>query len=152
MIYVDTSSREMTFFCRASRSKTVMRKRYPVAIGAPSTPTPLGKFHIIRKVIFPERYYAFGWNPVARFAKEYGVACLELNVGNYAIHGCSPDVPLVDQYSHGCIRMLEPDLVEIFNWVHKGQAVVIWNGRYKESQQRDIPDYNRIRVWPPLEQ
>lgn len=149
MIYVDTTNRKLHLICRYARSSDVMEKVYDVALGDASNPTPRGTFHVVRKIICPAAYYSdlkpgdVDW---------LGVASMELNIAYgtrpYAIHGCHPDIPIAEQHTSGCVGMLAADLVEIFNWVHQGQPVVMWHKTYKKAYLPNISNYNRLRNWP----
>jgi Uncharacterized protein conserved in bacteria len=92
-------------------------KKYPVAIGKPDTPSPVGDFAIIKK---------------DRWGEGFGTAWLGLNVpwGTYGIHGTlSPD-SIGHAASHGCIRMRNSDVNDLYKRVKVGTPVKIMNGIY----------------------
>lgn len=88
-------------------------KNYPIAIGKWDTPTQLGEFRIIDK----------GYNPGGPF----GTRWMGLNVpwGAYGIHGTNRPWSIGSPASAGCIRMFNPDVEELFDWVFIGTRVVI---------------------------
>jgi Uncharacterized protein conserved in bacteria len=74
-------------------------KRYPVAIGKPSTPTPKGKFKVINREENP--------------GGEYGAMWIGLSVPHIGIHGTKEPWLIGKAVSHGCVRMYNPDVVEL---------------------------------------
>ena len=92
--------------------------KYPVAIGAPESPTPPGSYAVTQMDPQPE-YHKKGKiiapgpnNPVGvRY-----VAYVQIGTGEYAIHGTAwPNwVKLRAAVSLGCIRMLNSDVIQVF--------------------------------------
>jgi len=66
-------------------------KKYRVAVGKPSTPTPKGKFHIINKAINPGGPFGARW--------------LGLNIRGYGIHGTNNPSSIGKKVSNGCKGM-----------------------------------------------
>lgn len=108
-------------------------KTYYVATGEPKYPTPLGKYYIIRKEENPV------WlNPNAEWSKDMpprieaglnnplGLRALVTSAsgGEVLIHGTNNLVPGL--YSHGCIRMANWAVVELFDNVEVGSPLFIW--------------------------
>jgi len=109
---------------------------YPVAIGQPKWPTPTGRFQINEMIENPD-FLAFDFNnPKSRdrgrvppgpnnplglrwigFASAHG-----WQVG---FHGTAKTSVLGQAVSHGCVRMANPDVVEVFNRVKIGTVVVV---------------------------
>ena len=104
-------------------------KRFPVAIGAPESPTPAGSYAITRKEEAP--VYHKGGKVIAPGPKNpVGVrymAYFQIGSGEYAIHGTAwPNwVKLRSAVSLGCIRMLNKDVVTLFQQVDVGTPVVV---------------------------
>ena len=107
-------------------------KEYPVAIGKPSTPTPLGAFKIIDKEINPS------WYPPDK--KGYVVSSGPSNPlgyrwmgfgGNYGIHGTNAPWEIGSVVSNGCIRMFEEDVEELFVQIQYNTPVHITYDRVK---------------------
>lgn len=88
-------------------------KTYAVAVGNPSTPTPVGEYKII--------YKGKDWGP------SFGPRWLGLNVpwGYYGIHGTNKPYSIGQHLSHGCVRMRNRDVIELFEIVPVGTKVTI---------------------------
>ena len=111
-------------------------KGYPVAIGRPKWPTPTGRFQINEMVKNPD-FVAFDFNDTKAkdkgrippgpnnplglrwigFAHEYGWAI--------GFHGTQKTSVLGQAVSHGCVRMSNNDVVELFDRVKLGTTVVV---------------------------
>ncbi|WP_405156125.1 L,D-transpeptidase family protein [Paenibacillus sp. FSL K6-0108] len=89
-------------------------KTYQVAVGNPSTPTPIGEYKIV--------YKGENWGPA------FGPRWLGLNVpwGYYGIHGTNKPFSIGQHQSHGCIRMLNSDVIELFQLIPLGTKVTIY--------------------------
>lgn len=88
-------------------------RKYPVAVGKASTPTPTGNFKIINKALHP--------------GGAFGVRWLGLNIpkGGYGIHGTNNPSSIGKSISHGCIRMYNNDVIELSDLVPIGTTVNI---------------------------
>ena len=104
-------------------------KRFPVAIGAPESPTPAGNYAITRMEEAP--VYHKGGKVIAPGPENpVGVrymAYFQIGSGEYAIHGTAwPTwVKLRAAVSLGCIRMLNQDVIALFQQVDVGTPVVV---------------------------
>ncbi|WP_420094274.1 L,D-transpeptidase family protein [Paenibacillus faecalis] len=89
-------------------------KTYPIAVGNPSTPTPVGEYKIV--------YKGKDWGP------SFGPRWLGLNVpwGTYGIHGTNRPHSIGQHQSHGCIRMRNRDVLELFEIIPIGTKVTIY--------------------------
>jgi lipoprotein-anchoring transpeptidase ErfK/SrfK len=97
-------------------------KMYPVAVGKHSTPSPSGSFHIASHVANPT-YSHDGkvvrpgpFNPV-------GTRWMGLGYKGYGIHGTNHPESIGHAASHGCIRMRNRDVEELFELVRVGDDV-----------------------------
>ncbi len=54
-----------------------------------------------------------------------GAAVLGLDRGNYAIHGTNNPASIGKFVSHGCIRMYDSDIVDLYRRVHLGTDVYV---------------------------
>jgi hypothetical protein len=102
-------------------------KRYPIALGKPRTPTPAGEFVVINK------YKNWG--------SGFGTRWIGLNVpwGIYGIHGTNKPHSIGGDASHGCIRMLNRHVEELYEYVRPGAKVVILGhalGKLHEEPRR----------------
>lgn len=92
---------------------TEIIKTYPVAVGKPSTPTPIGNWRIIQKTQNPGGSFGTRW--------------IRINVswGGYGIHGTDTPESIGTAASHGCVRMLNGDVNELYDIVPLGTPVKI---------------------------
>lgn len=92
-------------------------KKYIIASGKPSTPSPIGHFRIINK---------------ARWGEGFGTRWMGLNVpwGKYGIHGTNRPNSIGWSSSHGCIRMKNKDIEELYKIVKIGTPVTISGGPF----------------------
>ena len=88
-------------------------KQYPVAVGKPSTPTPLGNWVITKKGLWGEQ---FGGH-FMQISVPYGI---------YGIHGTDKPWSISKPVSHGCIRMFNNDVKEVYDLVPLGTTVHIY--------------------------
>jgi len=97
-------------------------KKYDVAVGKPSTPTPAGEFRIITRLVNPTYY-----GPVSVVApgpnNPLGTRWMGLSAKGYGIHGTNAPASIGKAASHGCIRMRQADLEELFELVGIGTPV-----------------------------
>ncbi len=111
---------------------------YPVAVGAPETPSPVGEFSILEKEVNPS------WtDPKTEItvpsgpSNPLGYRWLGL-YGNYGIHGTNAPWSIGRSVSHGCIRMYEEDVEELFESVPMGTPVEII---YDRVIMEEAPDH-----------
>ncbi|MGD1092430.1 MAG: L,D-transpeptidase [Bryobacteraceae bacterium] len=97
-------------------------KVYDVAVGKASTPTPQGDFRIVNRVQNPTWY---GPSVVVPPGKNnpLGTRWMGLSVKGYGIHGTNAPSSIGKAASHGCIRMRQADLEELFGLVEVGMPV-----------------------------
>jgi len=107
-ITVDLDQRELTL-----KEGEEILKVYPVAVGKPSTPTPTGNWRIIQKTENPGGPFGARW--------------MRLNVpwGGYGIHGTNEPESIGQAASHGCVRMNNEDVIELYDIVPLGTEVRI---------------------------
>ncbi|OFW59694.1 MAG: hypothetical protein A2W01_00070 [Candidatus Solincola sediminis] len=131
VIVVDIMGNSLKWYNQDSLVKT-----FSVATGQPKYPTPLGKYYIIRKEANPV------WiNPNVEWSKTMppkidpgpdnplGVRALVTSAagGTVLIHGTANLTPGL--YSHGCIRMANWAVLELFDSVNTGTPVFIWTSK-----------------------
>ena len=106
-------------------------KIYPVAVGATATPSPTGSFTVIVRVSQPTWY---GPGRIVRPGKTnpLGPRWIGLSRKGYGIHGTSNPRSIGRPASHGCIRMLNSDVEELFGLVAVGDAVELYGERTAE--------------------
>jgi lipoprotein-anchoring transpeptidase ErfK/SrfK len=97
-------------------------KTYDVAVGKSSTPTPEGKFAIINRVPHPAWFGPAGVVPPGK-NNPLGSRWMGLSVKGYGIHGTNVPSSIGQAASHGCVRMRQSDLEELFELVTVGTTV-----------------------------
>ena len=97
-------------------------KIYAVAVGASHSPTPTGSFTIITRVAQPN-YYAPGVVLPQGPANPVGTRWIGLSVKSFGIHGTNQPRSIGRARSHGCIRMLNSDIEDLFERVRVGDSV-----------------------------
>ena len=97
-------------------------KVYPVSVGAPESPSPTGEFKIVRRLSNPT-YYAPGVVIPAGPPNPLGPRWIGLNLKGYGIHGTNQPGSIGHRASHGCIRLRNRDVEELFELVRPGDVV-----------------------------
>lgn len=135
MIAVDRERYSLKLYKRPLiGTKFQVDKVYPVAVGAVGYETPRGLYEIVAKgknvdwqmpnspwvpedqrgVVIPG---GDPRNPIkARWMSIYDGA---------GVHGTADDASIGSSASHGCIRMHIPDVIELYDLVHKGCPIYI---------------------------
>ena len=109
-----------------------VKKIYTVAVGKPSTPSPVGTFTIERRVMNPT--YAHDGRVVpAGPHNPVGTRWMGLSVRGYGIHGTNAPGSIGKAASHGCIRMAKADLEELYPQVAVGTTVELIGERNEET-------------------
>jgi lipoprotein-anchoring transpeptidase ErfK/SrfK len=99
-----------------------VKKIYTVAVGKPSTPSPVGTFTIERRVANPT--YAHNGKVVPPGPNNpVGTRWMGLSIHGYGIHGTNEPRSIGKAASHGCIRMARADLEEFYPMVRVGDTV-----------------------------
>lgn len=116
-ITINKSKRILTLY----EGNTVIRK-YPIAIGNPPSLTPNGKFTVVTRIVNP----AWGGGGYAKPVKggipanPLGYRWLGLSYksgGDIGIHGNNSPYSIGKNISHGCIRMINTDVEQLFEIV-----------------------------------
>ena len=97
-------------------------KMYPIAVGKKSTPSPSGNFHIASRVVKPT-WYQPGKRVGPGPANPLGTRWMGLGYKGYGIHGTNVPSSVGHAASHGCIRMRNHDVEELFELVQVGDSV-----------------------------
>lgn len=94
-------------------------KTYRIAVGKSKTPTPIGEWNVVWK--------DYDWGT------GFGTRWMGLNVpwGTFGIHGTNKPWSIGQFASHGCIRMRNKDVEELFEWVPVGTPVRIEGRKIK---------------------
>jgi lipoprotein-anchoring transpeptidase ErfK/SrfK len=97
-------------------------RAYDVATGKLSTPSPEGEYRVVSRVVHPTW---FGPHNVVRPgpANPLGTRWLGLSIPGYGIHGTNVPESIGKYASHGCIRMRNSDVEDLFERVPVGTPV-----------------------------
>jgi lipoprotein-anchoring transpeptidase ErfK/SrfK len=111
-----------------------VKKIYSVAVGKPSTPSPVGTFAIERRIVNPT-YHHNGKTVPPGPHNPVGARWMGLSIQGYGIHGTNEPNSIGKAASHGCIRMAKADVEEIFDLVEVGDTVELVGKRNEETAQ-----------------
>jgi len=122
-ILVDADRLRLTLYADG-----VPYKSYPIAVGRPKDDllSPVGEWKIINKGV--------------NWGGGFGTRWMGLNVpwGIYGIHGTNKPYSIGTRASHGCIRMYNHHVEELYSWVPIGTPVTIVGPAPKISYTRTI--------------
>lgn len=107
---------------------------YPIAVGAPVSPSPVGTFSVVTRVTNPT-YYRPGKviGPGAR--NPIGTRWIGLSVKGFGIHGTDDPRSIGFAKSHGCIRLQNQDVEQLFEQLRAGDVVELHAERTPEILQ-----------------
>ena len=105
---------------------------YPVAIGAPHSPSPVGTFNVVTRVANPT-YYKPGNVIGPGAANPIGTRWIGLSAKGYGIHGTDRPTSIGFAKSHGCIRLRNEDVERLFERVRAGDVVELYAERTEET-------------------
>jgi lipoprotein-anchoring transpeptidase ErfK/SrfK len=111
-----------------------VKKVYTVAVGKPSTPSPVGTFTIERRAMNPT-YSHNGRTVLPGPGNPVGTRWMGLSIRGYGIHGTNEPNSIGKAASHGCIRMGKADLEEFYVMVAVGDTVELVGERNEETAQ-----------------
>lgn len=111
-----------------------VEKIYTVAVGKPTTPSPVGTFTIERRVMNPT--YSHDGRVVAPGPNNpVGTRWMGLSVRGYGIHGTNAPSSIGKAASHGCIRLGKADLEDLYSRVEVGDTVELVGQRNEETAE-----------------
>ena len=129
-------------------------QKYPVAIGNPPSRTPEDKYTIVSKVINPSWGGGGYAKPVKGGVPEnpLGYRWLGLSYKNgstLGIHGNNSPYSIGKNVSHGCIRMINSDVTQLFTIIPRSAPV--WIGSEAKLKEWGViqPEYGSKPV-PPV--
>lgn len=126
-ITINRTNRILTLY----KGRTIVKK-YPVAIGRETDKTPQGKFYLYLKRKNPMWTGGRHAKPVAGGSPEnpLGKRWMGLSLGRgnlYGIHGNNNPYSIGQRVSKGCIRMINSDVLSLYNMLPVGTPVWIGN-------------------------
>ncbi|HWC98989.1 MAG TPA: L,D-transpeptidase [Candidatus Sulfopaludibacter sp.] len=109
-------------------------KVFSTAVGAPQSPSPTGSFKIILALENPTWY---GKGKIVPPGKNnpIGTRWLGINLKGYGIHGTNVPTSIGHNVSHGCIRLRNHDVEELFTMVGEGDVVDLVGERTAETAE-----------------
>ncbi len=116
-ILINLATRRLSYF-EGDRQVNL----YPVGVGKAATPTPTGSYLVVVKLIHPGGMLGTRWMG------------LSIPGGNYGIHGTNNPLSIGGYVSHGCVRMYNQDVEELFSMVSIGTPVEIIKGANNPKQ------------------
>lgn len=144
-ILINRSKRILTLY-----KNTSVLKKYPVAVGNPPSLTPDGKFKIVIKVVDPTWGGGGYAEPIAGGAQNNPLGHrwmgLSPNGGDsYGIHGNSSPYSIGTNASHGCVRMINSDVEQLYElvsdetpvWICPEDVMKDWGISQKEYLEDD---------------
>lgn len=123
LIEIDVATRRLRLF---EEDKVI--KEYPVAVGKSKTPSPLGEWKVVQKSL--------------HWGNGFGTRWMGLNVpwGIYGIHGTNKPGSIGTYASHGCIRMFNRDVEDLYPLVPAGTRVrIVENGKIFPANLKPVP-------------
>lgn len=109
-------------------------KIYRVAVGAKASPSPQGEYTIVHRIPEPT-YYAPGVIMPPGKDNPLGTRWIGLSVKGFGIHGTNQSHSIGRNLSHGCIRMRNRDVEDLFTRVRVGDVVQMAGERTDEIAQ-----------------
>jgi L,D-transpeptidase ErfK/SrfK len=97
---------------------------FPVSVGASVSPSPTGEFRIIYRISNPTYYHPGVVIPPGS-ENPIGPRWIGLSKSGYGIHGTNQPDSIGHAASHGCIRLRNRDIKQLFEMVRVGDVVEI---------------------------
>ncbi|MEM6253985.1 MAG: L,D-transpeptidase [Cyanobacteria bacterium P01_D01_bin.156] len=105
-------------------------KQYLVAIGQTEWETPEGSFEVIQKSEYPAWQHPITGEiiPAGRKQNPLGsrwIGFLSSKDGEIGFHGTNEESLIGEAISHGCIRMLNEDVEDLYTYLELGTPVIV---------------------------
>jgi len=97
---------------------------FPIAVGADLSPSPTGQFQIVTRLANPTYYHPGIIIPPGN-DNPIGTRWVGFDKKGYGIHGTNAPHSIGEAASHGCIRMHNRDIEQLFRMVKLGDTVDI---------------------------
>jgi len=107
---------------------------FSVAVGAVTSPSPTGSFQIVSRVAHPT-YYRPGMVIPSGKDNPVGTRWLGISQKGYGIHGTNAPKSVGHAASHGCIRLRNRDMEQLFTMLRVGDVVEIRGERDEQIAQ-----------------
>jgi hypothetical protein len=133
-------------------------KIYDVAVGAPDSPSPSGEFRIVERLESPT-YYKPGVVIGPGAGNPLGTRWMGLGVKGLGIHGTNRPDSIGHDASHGCLRLRNRDVEDLFARLKVGDRVSLIAERTEEvarifgpaqgsSSTQTLTASNEVRLSP----
>ncbi len=99
-------------------------KSYPIAVGARVSPSPDGEFAVINHAKNPT-YRHGGKEILPGKDNPLGTRWIGLSLKGYGIHGTNVPSSIGKAASHGCFRMAQADVEDLYTRVQVGDTVTV---------------------------
>jgi lipoprotein-anchoring transpeptidase ErfK/SrfK len=106
-------------------------RTFDIAVGAPQSPSPTGSFKIVNHIVNPTWYYkgkVVGPGP----GNPVGTRWIGLSAAGYGLHGTNVPSSIGKNASHGCIRLRNSDVEQLFEMLAVGDQVELYGERTAE--------------------
>jgi len=113
-------------------------RTFEIAVGAPHSPSPIGVFKVVSHIENPTWYYkgkVVGPGP----GNPVGTRWMGLSAPGYGLHGTNVPSSIGKNASHGCIRLRNADVEQLFKLVAIGDQVELYGDRTDEIAQLFAP-------------
>ena len=116
-------------------------RRFSVSVGAAVSPSPTGEFRIVNRLDRPT-YYHPGTVIAPGRGNPIGPRWIGLSQRGFGIHGTNQPTSIGHAASHGCIRLNNRDIIQLFQMVRAGDTVSIRSERDEQIAQvfGGVPD------------
>jgi lipoprotein-anchoring transpeptidase ErfK/SrfK len=104
---------------------------FETAVGAPKSPSPTGVYQIVNSIADPTWYTKGKIVPPGK-CNPLGTRWLGLSRKGYGIHGTNRPDSIGHNASHGCIRMRNREVEDLFKMVAVGDQVELYGERTAE--------------------
>ena len=108
--------------------------QFQVAVGARVSPSPRGEFAVVNRVANPTYYHRGSVVPSGK-DNPIGTRWIGLSKKGYGIHGTNAPQSIGRAASHGCIRLRNQDMEQLFTMLQVGDLVQIHGERDEEVSQ-----------------
>ncbi len=109
-------------------------RTFPVSVGAAVSPSPSGEFQVVNRLTNPT-YYHPGSVIAPGSDNPIGPRWIGLSQKGFGIHGTNQPHSIGHAASHGCIRLSNHDIVQLFQMVSVGDTVSIRSERDEKIAQ-----------------
>jgi lipoprotein-anchoring transpeptidase ErfK/SrfK len=109
-------------------------RTFPVSVGASVSPSPTGELQIVGRLANPT-YYHPGVVIPAGADNPIGPRWIGLSQKGFGIHGTNHPESIGHAASHGCIRLRNRDIKQLFEMVRVGDVVEIRGERDQQTAE-----------------